>query len=98
MKRIVFMFAAAALMIALALPAFAQEDGIQIKEITAPELKKALDSGEKLLVIDARPEDEYAEGHIPGAINISPKKLMFISGYLPQDKSYPLVFYCRGGG
>lgn len=98
MRRIVLILAIAALMIPFAVPAFAQGDDVQFKEITAPELKKALDAGEKVLVIDARTGEEYVEGHIPGAVNVSPDKVMFMAGYLPQDKSYPLVFYCRGGG
>jgi phage shock protein E len=98
MRRIVPVFAAVIMMLAFTFPAFAQDNGIQIREISAKELKKALDTGKKLLVIDARTKEEYAEGHIPGAINISPDKVMFIAGYLPPEKDYPMVFYCRGGG
>jgi len=98
MRRIVLILAIAALMLPFAVPAFAQGAEVQFKEISAPELKKVLDGGEKVLVIDARTKEEYAEGHIPGAVNVSPDKFMFMAGYLPQDKNYPLVFYCRGGG
>lgn len=49
------------------------------------------------LIIDVRSAAEYAEGHVPGAINIAHSE---IAGQLPtiiahQDK--PVVLYCRSG-
>jgi len=98
MRRLSLAVLAAALVLTFAVPVFAQDGGFQFKEISAKELKKELDGGQKLLMIDARTEEEFAEGHIPGAVNVSPRKYTFISGFLPQDKTYPLVFYCRGVG
>jgi rhodanese-related sulfurtransferase len=98
MRRVVLILATVALMLTFALSAFAQDGGIKFKEITAQQLKKALDEGQKLLVVDARTEEEFALGHIPGAVNVNPNKYMFIAGFLPQDRNYPLVFYCRGSG
>ncbi len=75
----------------------AGQGDIKFGEINARELKKEMDGG-KVLVIDARTEQEYAQGHIPDSVNIPPSKYMFISGFLPKDKLYPIVFYCRGTG
>lgn len=38
--------------------------------LTAPEAMGALQSGELAQVIDVRSPDEYATGHIPGAVNV----------------------------
>ncbi|MER3466910.1 MAG: hypothetical protein C4340_07490 [Armatimonadota bacterium] len=38
--------------------------------VTAQEAMRALQSGEFAQVIDVRSPDEYATGHIPGALNI----------------------------
>lgn len=51
--------------------------------------------------IDARPADEYAEGHIPGALNLS-LQMTQDSGRVNDvfkwlDTSRPIVVYCRGG-
>jgi hydroxyacylglutathione hydrolase len=40
-------------------------------QMTAPELKAALDSGQRITVVDVRPAEQYRKGHVPGAINIS---------------------------
>ena len=66
--------------------------------ITAEDLKKAIDSGEKTVIIDTRAASGYKAEHIPGAINIflNPagdpfeRQMTFMS--LPADK--PLVIYC----
>lgn len=51
--------------------------------------------------IDARPADEYAEGHIPGALNLSlsmTKNSARVQDVLLWlDPSRPIIVYCRGG-
>jgi len=46
------------------------------------------------VVIDVRPAEEYAAGHIPGAINIPSGELPRRLAELPHDKE--IVAYCRG--
>ena len=64
--------------------------------LSAEEVKKRVEQPEKVLIVDARPEKEYRQGHIPTAINIPPSQFISIGVHLPQDKSLPLIFYCRG--
>jgi rhodanese-related sulfurtransferase/DNA-binding transcriptional ArsR family regulator len=45
-------------------------------------------------VLDVRPEDEFALGHLPGALNIPLSKLEHRLGELPADRE--IVAYCRG--
>lgn len=47
-----------------------------------------------VLVLDVRPEDEYASGHIPGAISVPIGELERRLSELPPDKE--IVAYCRG--
>lgn len=94
MKRAGFVVAVVAYVIFVSAVAWAGA----FKEISAPELKKMMDSRAKMELIDARTTEEYLKGHIPGAVNIEPEKVMFISGFLPQDKKKLLIFYCRGTG
>ena len=74
--------------------AFAQE----FKDITVDELKKMMDKKARMVIVDAREEQEFREGHIPKAVNIPPAKVNFIEMYLPKDKKTLIVFYCRGWG
>lgn len=41
-----------------------------VTEIDAAALRKRLENGEAVQVVDIRPEREYREGHIPGAVNL----------------------------
>ena len=45
-------------------------------------------------VLDVRPEDEYAAGHVPGAINVPIEKLEGYLSKLPKRKE--VIAYCRG--
>jgi ArsR family transcriptional regulator len=45
------------------------------------------------VLLDVRPEEEYAAGHLPGALSISLEELEKRIGELP--KSTPVFAYCR---
>jgi rhodanese-related sulfurtransferase len=68
------------------------------RTITAEELKAAMDANNQVVVVDARSEEEFREGHIPKSINIPPEKFGMIASLLPKDKKALIVFYCRGVG
>ena len=69
----------------------------RVKECTVEDVKKRVDRGEKLTLIDTREESEFAAGHIPGAVHLSKGVIeRDIEKKLP-DKAAPLVLYCGGG-
>jgi ArsR family transcriptional regulator len=45
-------------------------------------------------ILDVRPEDEFASGHLPGALNIPLGKLQDRLAELPE--SHEIIAYCRG--
>ncbi len=49
------------------------------------------------MLLDVRGEDEYAEGHIPGSVNI-PLQVLPTKKGLPEDMDTPIFVYCRSGG
>ncbi|RVW03257.1 metalloregulator ArsR/SmtB family transcription factor [Rhodococcus spongiicola] len=61
--------------------------------ITRDELIRRRDAGE-ITLIDVRPPEEYAAGHIPGAINVPVAELADRLAELPADRD--IVAYCRG--
>lgn len=68
----------------------------ELESITSDELRRRLDEGEVVL-LDIRPEAEYAAGHLPGAISLPPDQLDTadeILADLPADRD--IVAYCRG--
>lgn len=68
------------------------------KSIRADELKNMLDKRTKLVLVDARTQQEFSQGHIPPAVNIPPEKIGSIGTMLPKNKKIMAVFYCRGAG
>jgi molybdopterin/thiamine biosynthesis adenylyltransferase/rhodanese-related sulfurtransferase len=61
------------------------------------ELKKRLDVGEPVVLIDVRDPDEYRDGYIEPAVNISRGFLEFRIGTAATDPSVPIVLYCQTG-
>ena len=66
-------------------------------EIDAWDLKVALDTGDEVVVVDARSADAYLFEHIPGAINI-PHRSMSAETTNQLNKSALVVTYCDGIG
>ncbi len=61
--------------------------------VDTDELLHRLEEGEVLL-LDVRPEVEYAAGHLPGAVHIPLEDLERRLSELPRDRE--IVAYCRG--
>jgi len=49
----------------------------------------------ELVVLDVRTPEEFAAGHVPGAINVLHDQLAANLGKVPRDKD--VVVYCRSG-
>jgi len=64
-----------------------------IEEVTRDELLRRLAAGD-VTVIDVRPSEEYAAGHIPGALSLPVDELADRLAELPADAT--IVAYCRG--
>ncbi|MEJ2612740.1 MAG: rhodanese-like domain-containing protein [Candidatus Thiodiazotropha sp.] len=69
----------------------------QIKEVGTADAQALLG---KCVIIDVREYDEYAAGHLPGAINIPRGVLEFKIGMVPEcaNKDDSLLIYCRTSG
>jgi molybdopterin/thiamine biosynthesis adenylyltransferase/rhodanese-related sulfurtransferase len=73
-------------------------DARQIVPEQGPDqVKKRLDAGEPIALIDVRDPDEYRDGHIEDAANISRGFLEFRIGTAASDPKTPIVLYCQTG-
>ena len=68
--------------------------GSRHKEVSAQELDTMIRNGDAL-VVDVREVDEFAAGHIPGAINMPLST--FQPSKLPHPQGKTLVLNCLGG-
>ena len=67
------------------------------EQITAEEAKKIMDSGEEHIILDTREQDEFDEGHIPGAILIPYTEIENKAEAMLTDKDKLILVYCRSG-
>lgn len=67
------------------------------EQITAEEAKNIMDSGEDVVILDAREQDEYDSGHIPGAILIPYTEIENKAEDILPDKDKQILVYCRSG-
>jgi rhodanese-related sulfurtransferase/predicted transcriptional regulator len=67
--------------------------GEDVEAIDREQLRQRLAQGE-IVLIDVRPKDEYAAGHIPGARSIPLAELERRLAELPTDRE--IIAYCRG--
>lgn len=68
-----------------------------VKQVTLDEIKRRMDAGEAMVLVDVREKDEWRQGYIPGALHMPRGFLeMQAEGKLP-DKKAPIVVYCAGG-
>ncbi len=80
----------------------AQIHGLVVDRLHQPDRLEAISREELLLrlreggitLLDVRPEDEFASGHLPGAINIPIEELERRLAELPAGSA--VVAYCRG--
>ena len=65
--------------------------------ITAQEAKVIMDSQEDYTILDVRTQEEYDQGHIPGAILIPDYEIEEKAEQVLRDKDQLLLVYCRSG-
>ena len=62
--------------------------------ITLEQLQTKLNENPKLILVEALPEEYYANSHIPGAINIPKDQVDGLAPRLLKDKNAEIVVYC----
>lgn len=74
-----------------------ENSSVAYEQISAKEAKEIMDTEKDYIIIDARTESEFAEGHIDGAILIPEYEIAErAEGELP-DKDALILVYCRSG-
>ena len=66
-------------------------------QITAEEAKQIMDTESDYVILDVRTQEEYDEGHIPGAILIPDYEITERAETELTDKNQIILVYCRSG-
>ena len=67
------------------------------RQISMDEAVKMMGEEKNYIILDVRRADEFAEGHIPGAINVANEEIG--TEEIPElpDKAQLILVYCRSG-
>ena len=96
MKKLIFVLLAAMLLTACGQDKENNREAVYVN-ITAEEAKRIMDSEEGYIILDVRTQEEYDQGHIPGAILIPDTEIEFKAEEVLTDKDQLLLVYCRSG-
>ena len=67
------------------------------RQISMDEAVKMMRDEKDYIILDVRRPDEFAEGHIPGAINVPNEEIGTAEIAELPDKSQMILVYCRSG-
>ena len=70
---------------------------VSYDQIIGAEAKALMDSESGYIIIDARTQEEYDQGHIPGAILIPEYEITDRAEKELPDKDQLILVYCRSG-
>ena len=96
MKKLVFLLLAVMLLTACGHDKENDQGAVYVN-ITAEEAKQIMDTEEGYIILDVRTQEEYDQGHIPGAILISHEEIAEKAEDVLTDKDQLILVYCRSG-
>ena len=96
MKKLIFLLLAVMMLTACGQDK-ENDQGVVYVNITAEEAKQIMDSEEGYIILDVRTQEEYDQGHIPGAIVISHEEIEEKAEDVLTDKDQLILVYCRSG-
>lgn len=97
-KRIFAFFTAAVFALTFASCAQGEsEKKSDYEKISASQAKELMDTEEDYVIIDARTQEEYDEGHIDGAVLMPEYEVAQKAPQMLKDKEQLILVYCRSG-
>ena len=96
MKKLIFLLLAVMMLTACGQDKENDKGAVYVN-ITAEEAKQIMDSEEGYIILDVRTQEEYDQGHIPGAIVISHEEITEKAEKVLTDKDQLILVYCRSG-
>ena len=93
LKKLILMILSTALFTSCS----SSENTVSFRQISMDEAVKMMKDGKDYIILDVRRPDEYAEGHIPGAINVPNEEIGATEIPELPSKSQLILVYCRSG-
>jgi len=68
-----------------------------VKETNVADVKRRSDAGEKFFLVDVREDNEWANGHLPGAVHLGKGIIERDIVQRVPDANAKIILYCGGG-
>ena len=96
MKKLILLLLAVMMLTACGQAKENDQEAVYVN-ITAEEAKQIMDREEGYIILDVRAQEEYDQGHIPGAILIPDTEIEAQAEEVLTDKDQLILVYCRSG-
>ena len=96
MKKLIFIILAMMLLTACGQNRENNREAVYVN-ITAQQAKEIMDTEKGYVILDTRTQEEYDEGHIPGAILIPYDEILEKAEGVLTEKDQLILVYCRSG-
>ena len=96
MKKLIFIILAVMLLTACGQNRENNREAVYVN-ITAQQAKEIMDTEKGYVILDTRTQEEYDEGHIPGAILIPYDEILEKAESVLTEKDQLILVYCRSG-
>ena len=69
----------------------------RVKETNVADVKRRREAGEKFILVDVREDNEWANGHLPGAVHLGKGIIERDIEQRVPDTNARVILYCGGG-
>jgi rhodanese-related sulfurtransferase len=69
----------------------------RVKETNVADVKRRREAGEKFILVDVREDNEWANGHLPGAVHLGKGIIERDIEQRVPDTNAKVILYCGGG-
>lgn len=97
MKKLIILLALALMLLSACGQTTQNEKEVVYVNITAVEARKIMDTETDYVILDVRTQEEYDQGHIPGAVLIPDYEIEARAEKALPDKDQLILVYCRSG-
>lgn len=97
MKKFIILLALALMFLSACGQTTQNEKEVVYVNITAVEARKIMDTETDYVILDVRTQEEYDQGHIPGAVLIPDYEIKARAEKVLPDKDQLILVYCRSG-
>lgn len=98
MRKLIILFSAIVVFLMVLASCSKTSKGEQVVELISVDEMDSLLELDKVQLVDVRTPEEFAAGHIEGAINIDYRDPNFKQMLTKVDKTKPVAVYCKKGG